>query len=73
MDEILMLFALGLLAMAAAVALDVPMTGAAMPSSGKGIGARTVLSLRKTSRPDLETGKNALDDLRRDAVLVPAR
>lgn len=87
---------LGLLAMAATVAFNVPMIGAAMalgvllgsafaaglilymrrsgpmPSSGKGIGASTVLSLREPSRDDLSGAPVDVDGLQRDVVPVPA-
>ena len=87
---------LGLLAMASAVALNVPMIGAAMglgvvlggifavgmilykrrsgpmPSSGKGIGASTVLSLREKPRDLISSDAADTDELRRDAVFVPA-
>lgn len=88
---------LGLLAMATAVALNVPMIGLAMalgvglggavalglilskrrsgpmPSSGKGIGASTVLSLRDRPRTAIRGDADGADDLRRSAVPAPAR
>ena len=87
---------LGLLAMAATVALNVPMIGAVMatgvllggafavglilykrrsgpmPSSGKGIGASTVLPLRAQAGDVVCRDAADRDELRRDAVLVPA-
>jgi hypothetical protein len=87
---------LGLVAMAAAVALDVPMIGAAMtlglgfgiilaaglilyarrtgpmPSSGKGIGASTVLALQE--RPSTSAARDREEhDLRRDVILIPVQ
>jgi hypothetical protein len=88
---------LGLVAMAGAVALDVPMIGAAMglglgfglilaaglilvarrkgpmPSSGKGIGASTMLALREPAAPPSPPDRRESHDLRSDVILVPAR
>jgi hypothetical protein len=88
---------LGLVAMAAAVALNVPMIGAAMtlglgfgiilaaglilyarlkgpmPSSGKGIGASTVLALREGPGAPADADRADDHDLQRGVILVPAQ
>lgn len=88
---------LGLLAMAGAVALNVPMIGLTMalglglglivaaalilakrrsgpmPSSGKGLGASSVLALRESPRTPGARDQGDPGDVRCDTVLAPAR